>query len=46
GIEEALCALLFNVMGALHVILTWKQRPAFTEYTPGGPDDPTITHRD
>ena len=48
GIEEALCALLFNVMGALHVILTWKQRPAFTEYKPGDPYDPTraVTHRD
>ena len=41
GIEEALCALLFNIMGMLHVILTWKYHPTIIEYTPGGLDDPT-----
>ncbi len=46
GIEEALCALLFNVMGALHVILAKRHMPAFIEYTPGGPDDPTTKNRD
>lgn len=46
GIEEVLCALLFNVMGALHVILKRKLAPAFIEYVPGGPDDPTIKNRD
>ena len=46
GIEEALCALLFNVMGALHVLLKKRQPGEIIYYTPGGPDDPTITHRD
>ena len=38
GIEEALCALLFNVMGALHEILK-KRLSTVREWTPE--DDPS-----
>ncbi|KKL86813.1 hypothetical protein LCGC14_1940950 [marine sediment metagenome] len=55
GIEEALCALLFNVSGALHEILKAKLkdphehlRGAKIEWRPGDPYDPTtaVANRD
>ncbi len=44
GIEESLCALLFNVSGALHELLKRENLPKpgeIVEYTPGSPNDPT-----